>query len=572
MSELQKLKEGKIKINDDTKKNIIRIVFFIILSFCYLIFFLNTQRQPIIKADIDGQFNFSRVMSLENIWKSPVNFKYFQHNASAVNLMYPWATVYPMYLFIKLTGSLVGGYYIYFFLITFATLEITYQCVKKMGQTSLPSIFASVVYTFAICRTSDIYYRVDMGEVISMTFFPIVLLGIYQIFYKEKPNWKTLVVGMTFLVYTHVLSLAIASLLVLFFICVSLIRKQFTKERFKALLKSAGMTILLGLGFLVPMIQTMLNGKVNGPGTMNLYTCSLIPRQLLDWSLNNAADSRDVFNPVFLILFLVIVLNLKKIKGFYRDVLFAATFFTFISTSLFPWDVFQKMFGLLQFPWRFITMASLLFPVAASELVKSYQLNHSINKSVKVFGLLILGVVLTHWGAMTGVNQIDGYNVGSNSHYYLSQITHKADFNGLGDYYPASSNGDAGHISNQKMCVNQEWVHVRQKMVDTTERTFRYNSKSETTAILPVYVFPGEKVTVNGIKQATQIASADGATQVSLVDGVNNIKIKYGYTFLARVSWLVSLIAFFIFCWGIFQQNRGKYRSGVSNNEYKKEN
>ena len=569
---MQKQKEGKIKINDDTKKNIIRIVFFIILSFCYLIFFFNTQRQPIIKADIDGQFNFSRVMSLENIWKSPVNFKYFQHNASAVNLMYPWATVYPMYLFIKLTGSLVGGYYIYFFLITFATLEITYQCVKKMGQSSLPSIFTSVVYAFAICRTSDIYYRVDMGEAISMTFFPIVLLGIYQIFYKEKPNWKTLVIGLTFLVYTQILSLAIALLLILFFVCVSLIRKQFTKKRFKALLKSFGMTILLGLGFLIPMVQTMINGKVNGPKSMNLYSHSLIPRQLLDLSLSNTAGSRAVFNPVFLILFLVIVLNLKQIKGFFRDVLFAAAFFTFISTSLFPWDIFQKMFGSFQFPWHFITMASLLFPVVASELINSYQQNHSISKSIKVIGLLILGIVFTHWGTMMAVNQIDGYHVGSNSHYYLSRITQKKNFNGLSDYRPAISNGDAGYITDQKMCVNQEWVHVKQKMINTATRTFKYNSKTETTAILPVYVFPGEKVTVNGIKQATQIASADGATQVSLVDGVNNIKIKYGYTFLARVSWLVSLIAFFIFCWGIFQQNRGKYRSGVSNYEYKKEN
>lgn len=89
MSELQKIREGKIKINGDTKKNLIRIIFFIILSFCYLIFFFNKQGQPIIKIDIDGQFNFSRVMGLENIWKSPINFKYFNHCASAVNLMYP---------------------------------------------------------------------------------------------------------------------------------------------------------------------------------------------------------------------------------------------------------------------------------------------------------------------------------------------------------------------------------------------------------------------------------------------------------------------------------------------------
>lgn len=537
------------------KENILRIVLFLCLSFCYLIFFFNTKGQPIIKADIDGQFNFSRVMSLENIWNSPINFKYFQHNASAVNLMYPWATIYPMYLLIKLTGSLVGGYYIYFFLITFATFEITYQCVKKMGQSTLPSIFSSVLYTFAICRTSDIYFRVDMGEVISMTFFPIVLLGIYQILCSKVPRWKTLVLGMTLLVYTHVLSLVIAALLILFFICLNLVRKQMNKDRIMALMKATGMTILLGLGFLVPMLQTMLSVKVNGPGSMNLYVCSLIPKQLLNWSLNNVAGSRDVFNPVYLILFVVIVLNLRKINGFFRDVLYAAVFFTFISTSLFPWDIFQNTFGLLQFPWRFITMASLLFPVAASDLVKEYQNNHSLKKSTEVVGLLFLGVILAHWGTMTNVNQLNGYHEGTTSHGYLSQITRKAGFNGLGDYYPAKSNNDAGYISDQKIYVNQEWVKVKNKLINPTEREFDYNSNGEATSILPVYAFPGENVIVNGVKQTAQTATANGATQVNLVDGMNHIKISYDYTPLARISWLVSLIAFFVFGWKIFKQN-----------------
>lgn len=377
---MQDSEKKKFHLDYETRANIIRILGFIILSFCYLIFFFNQQGQPIIKADIDGQFNFSRMMGLENIWKSPINFRYFNHCASAVNLMYPWATLYPMYMLVKLTESLVGGYYIYFFIITFATLEITYQCVRHMKQSTLPAIFASVLYTFAICRTSDIYCRVDMGEVIAMTFFPIVLLGIYQLLYEEEPHWKTLVAGMTLLVYTHVLSLVIGALLVLFFVCIRIIRRELTKKQLIALLKATGMSILLGAGFLVPMLQTMFSVKVNGPCIMNLYVDSLIPKQLLNWSLTNTAGSRDVFSPVFLILIIVIILNLKRIKGFFKDVLLAATFFTFLSTSLFPWDVFQKAFALLQFPWRFITMATLLFPVAATELVKAS--NQSLNEKI----------------------------------------------------------------------------------------------------------------------------------------------------------------------------------------------
>lgn len=121
----------KIKNKNKYNQNIIVTILFIILSFCYLIFFINNKGETIIKADIDGQFHFSRIMSLANIWNSPVNFNYFNHTGEIVNLMYPWAMVYPMYLLIKLTHNLVSGYYLYFLLLTFITLEITYYCVKK---------------------------------------------------------------------------------------------------------------------------------------------------------------------------------------------------------------------------------------------------------------------------------------------------------------------------------------------------------------------------------------------------------------------------------------------------------
>lgn len=84
---MQDSEKKKFHLDYETRANIIQILGFIILSFCYLIFFFNQQGQPIIKADIDGQFNFSRMMGLENIWKSPINFRYFNHCASAVNLM-----------------------------------------------------------------------------------------------------------------------------------------------------------------------------------------------------------------------------------------------------------------------------------------------------------------------------------------------------------------------------------------------------------------------------------------------------------------------------------------------------
>lgn len=542
---MQDGEKKRVHLDYQTKANIVRILGFVILSFCYLIFFFNTKGHLILKADVDGEFHFSRIMSLSNIWQSPVNFHYYNHTGQIVNLMYPWATVYPMYWLIKLTGSIVGGYYIYFLILTFATLEITYQCLRHMKQKKLSSILGAVLYAFAICRTSDIYCRADIGEAVSLTIFPIVLLGIYRLFYLEKPYWKTLVVGMTLLVYTHVLSLIIASVMVAFFAILSIIHRRFNINRLVSLLKAGGMSILLGLGFLVPMLQVMATVKINGPQSYDLYVCALKPTQLWEWSLQNTATTRDLYGAVFLVVIIAILLNIKKIKGFFKDTLIGTAFFTFISTTLFPWGIFQKQFGMLQFPWRFITVATLLLCVTASELMKDYELNHSNKQSKVVLFFLILIIVVSHWGVMNDVYKWNGNNNGNDNTVYVRGITKNVSFNGYGDYNPASSNNDDGNVSSQLICVNQQWVPVKHK-VSSNMMSYEFKSNDEATAILPVYAFPGEKLIQNGISQIPN-AATDGATQVNLVDGENKIVISYGYSILARIAWTVSLIIFLIF-------------------------
>lgn len=541
------LKEKKnMQLNQRTKENILRIVFFIILSFCYLIFFFNTKRQPIIKGDVDGEFHFSRIMSLSNVWQSPVNFHYFNHTGQVVNLMYPWATVYPMYLLIKLTGNIVSGYYIFFLILTFATLEITYQCLKHMEQKNIAAVLGAVLYAFAICRTSDIYCRVDVGEAISMTIFPIVLLGIYRLFYLDSPRWKTLVVGMTLLVYTHLLSLVIATVMVAFFMILSIIHRRFNTEKFIALLKAAGLSLVMGLGFLIPMLQVMATVKINGPQTYDLYVCALKPIQLWKWSLQNSATTRDLYGAVFLVVIIAILLNLRKINGFFKDALIGAAFFTFISTTLFPWGIFQKQFAMLQFPWRFITVATLLLCVASTELMRDYELNHNVHQTIKALFFLTLMIVVSHWGVMNDVYKWNGNNNGNDTVFYQKGITQNANFNGCDDYDPQNSNNDAGNINNQSIFVNQEWTPVKHKISSNT-MTYSYDSQGEQGAILPVYTYPGEKLVQNGVSQSAQTSPDDGATQINLVDGKNVIKISYGYTILARISWLISLVAFFMF-------------------------
>lgn len=67
----------------------------------------------------DTYFHLSRIIGLDNVWSSPVNFNNFDHHGTMMNIFYPWLTLYPAFLFYKMMGNLVLSYNIYYFLSLF---------------------------------------------------------------------------------------------------------------------------------------------------------------------------------------------------------------------------------------------------------------------------------------------------------------------------------------------------------------------------------------------------------------------------------------------------------------------
>lgn len=538
------------------KKNVLRILFFIILSFCYIYFFTNSTGQAIIKANIDGEFHISRILSLENIFNSPVNFKYFAHTGQIVNLMYPWVLVYPMYLLYKLTNDVVLAYYLYFTIITFVTLELTYYCSKKMKQSTLGAMLVAVLYSFSMVRTSDIYFRMAIGEVLGITFFPLVLLGIYQIFYEKKPKWIALTLGMTLLVYSHVISVVLASLLILMFFFINILRKKINKERLLALLKATGMTLLLGLGFLLPMLQMLISVDISKPVVYNLFQAALKPNDLISKSISNEVSSVITFNFVYIVLIVILLFNLKKIKGFCRDTLLLGTIFTIMSTTLFPWDVFQNLLHVIQFPWRLIGIASLLLAFSFGSLFGNFvNQSHHNKKRLQLFAMTICCIVLCHFGTLDMIGNINGLNNGDTSEKFVKEVSKNPNFNGLDDYAPKDAGYDLQFIHDQKICANASWHSLKIKRT-ANKVIYKYDSPNATTAFLPVFYYPGEVVKQNGDRIFVQKAQ-DGATLVNLKEGENTFEVSFEYTKLAKVSWTISLISFVVLCgYLIFKKKR----------------
>ena len=118
-----------------------------------------------------------------------------------------------------------------------------------------------------------------------MAFFPLVLLGLYGIYTKDKPrfaDWLPMSLGMAAMVQSHLLSCELTALLLAVF-CLLHLRDTLSPTRLLAWIKAALLAAGLSAWYLVPFfisgasIPFMVNGSLIGKiQSQGLYIMQLL--------------------------------------------------------------------------------------------------------------------------------------------------------------------------------------------------------------------------------------------------------------------------------------------------------
>ncbi len=178
---------------------------------------------------------------------------------------YPVSVMYgDLLLYIPAVLRLIGFplqtvYKIYVFLINLLTAAAVFYCSKRMSGNYRNSLAIAFMYTLAGYRLTNIYHRAALGEFTAMAFFPLVFFGLWQLFWRDgkKERRESIVIlmaGYTGILQSHLLSFEIAVFFSLFY-CLMHGRKFL--RQFKTLVVTGIATILLNLGWLVPMLEYM---------------------------------------------------------------------------------------------------------------------------------------------------------------------------------------------------------------------------------------------------------------------------------------------------------------------------
>ena len=354
-------------------------------------------------------------------------------------------------------------YQVYIFAVTLATAAIAYYSFGTVTASRKLGLLGAGLYTLSCYRMVCIYVRAAVGEYTAIAFLPLILAGLYNIYTTEKPRfaqWAPMAFGMAALVQCHLLSCELIALLLVVF-CLLRLRETLRPARLLAWLKAALLALALSAWYFFPflistreinlMVNGPLIGKIQGQGTYLVQLFSPFGR-----GYGGTADgpSNDMTLTLGLPLaagfMLVIYCLLRRERWRQQETLrrmqtaFGFAMLTLVlSLRVFPWDGVQnwlgraagKMAGMFQYPWRFLSLATVLLCLAvllAVQLLqeKNARLAKGAAAALAACALLTVGVVQTQ--ITTGMSE-QAYNV------FLNRQPNAA--TGVGEYLIDGTSG-----------------------------------------------------------------------------------------------------------------------------------
>ena len=217
-----------------------------------------------------------------------------------MNAMYPYLFLY-IGAFLRICRvSLAFSYKVLIFLSNLASACCIYVAVKSVVKSKRSVLLAVVLYTLMPYRFTNILSRGDLGETLALIFWPMVIAGLYHLIMGDRKKWYYLVIGFSGILQSHILSAAYAATICAFtalLYCVRLARDK----RYIALLKAAGLTVLLNVWYVAPFLY--------------YYFMENLDKEVLRWSgyfeqsinLSNMTQSISLYNKQYFSLGLALL-------------------------------------------------------------------------------------------------------------------------------------------------------------------------------------------------------------------------------------------------------------------------
>lgn len=546
-----------------------RYIIFILIAIGISLFGCFPYLNEIVPFGHDLGYHLNRINEIANginIRKIPVLI----HPGLIENLGYGNGFFYPqIFLYIpallvsKFNFLVIPAYKAFLVIITFFTFISIYISTLKIFKKKHIAWVCSLLYVFSLYRLTDIYVRAALGELLAFIFMPLILYGFYNILFEDNKKWWILSIGVSGLVYSHLLSVLIVGI---FFVILGLLNidKVFKdKKVFFSFLKASIVTILITIAYFGPMFEQKTNDVFNIDGRSiykneEVYSFASSLGMALSSELHGGFATDSNFEEktmpegagIVLILMALLFLARKDISyknNRFEIQLFILGFaFYFATTKLFPWKYFSLL-NVIQFPFRFNMIAMLCFSVVGGASFCSLINENNKKEIILLFTIFYL--------AYSGF-QLDNCELdftGWNGNYNVLTSTFDRQV-GSAEYLP-----DGTYIYDLDLYnTNDKENKIKYTQVGNTIQ-FEYNDTKNPLSInIPLVYYKGYTAYIedeNGNKTDLEVEKNITNAHVLVKNNEilnGKITVEYKLTKIQKISYLISIISIIAFSIYIF--------------------
>lgn len=468
--------------------------------------------------------------------------------------------------------SLARSYQILLFICSFFTCWFMGTLTKRLCKNKEAVYLTSFLYLFCSYRLTDIYVRGALGEVIAFVFLPAALLGMIEVLWKDEKRWGWLVFGFTGLLLSHNITFILGCFLFICLIVIYFHNLWYKKQRLMAVFKAILLTLGISSFFLFPMLEQLMSQKyyLHYYGTSsNLEAYALNAWQFTEQRMifgisGNALNPDQIMStnlgwliPLLPCLsFFLFKDKCNENTQFLHWCMILGYSYFFLCSRLFPWK-YASFLRILQFPWRFMGLASLLLSLCGGIIaVQFFNKKRRISTCIIILSGLITGV----W-QLTGVSDrplmyslnepyTDLINGTLIDPYYGDSFYVRPEIAGA-DYLPVSVTDyrTASVCATAENGIDQFCDIKKQGTVTTFSVPEGLSPQWLTVPVTWYKGYTGYKITNGGVRESLAVdADLDKRLVKIYYDGgpASEISVSYTGTFIQKISEIISLITIMI--------------------------
>ncbi len=528
---------------------------FLLFSFSLAILFTSPYLiKDFLPIGHDTHFHISRIEGLARSFQDglliPRVYPYKNLNFGYASPLFysDFFLILPAILY-NLGVSLATSYKLIIFLCAFFSSFSMMKLVERLNKNYWISFLAGTLYLFNNYSINNVYVRGALGEILATCFLPIILIGIFDILFENKKRPYLLAFGFSGLILSHNLSFLLAFFLFSIFTLIN--TKRLTKEMLLSIAKAMVLSFLLTAWFTLPMLEQLFSQQFY----LHIYSQSNLSATALPFTTyfkntttfgygNNMALNVGLFMIFFSPLILFEKRQSPKIS-FIKQCLLLGYIFIFLTSKIMPWSFFP-FFQILQFPWRFLLLASTLLVIPASlSLLYIPKTKTSFIYSLFIFLLLSEGIwhILPVLDRPYGISSKTSYttflensNIDSSDTFYVRAELAGADYLPTGgpDYRKASPCLQLAN-STSTLCDFEK---------KSTSLTFFVDTPGD--YVLPLTYYKGYQTFLvneqgSHLKKITTLKSKQSLVQVNIQES-GIYETRYVGTFIQKFSLFLSLI------------------------------